>query len=483
MKNLSLWITRMVLSASFLIIAANAPAATRTVTKVQDTDDGVCDADCSLREAIGAAASGDTINFSSLFNTPQTINLSTTAPYNGGLTISTDLTISGPGAYLLTISSGGEGWSISPVGVNLSGLTITGAAATGIENFGGLTLDACVITGNDGSGIVNHADLTVTRSTISENTGDLAGGIVNHLLLTITKSTVSDNAAADVDPGGGGIYNDFTLNMENSTVSGNSKLGGNANGGGIYHVALDRPAAATIRDSTITNNSADGANSASGLFKEGFGGGVIVGNTIIAANVGNSIRPDVVETFPALVSLGNNVIGNCPPTMFMYLNDLKGNAAAPVDPRLDPLGNYGGLTATHRLQPNSPAVEHGNSNSSEDERGFPRPYDHPNIPNAFGGNGSDTGAYELQYTILVRGGVYNSLDQPLKNVRVLLRSAAGEQRAVKTDRFGIYRFINVARNRNYQVGVANNRLETVPQIWFITATEENIDNLNFTVRP
>src|SRR3989304_5976113 len=46
--------------------AAPAQAATFTVTKTADTADGTCDADCSLREAIGAAeAAGgaDTLSF------------------------------------------------------------------------------------------------------------------------------------------------------------------------------------------------------------------------------------------------------------------------------------------------------------------------------------------------------------------------------------------------------------------------------------
>ena len=33
-----------------------------TVTKVEDTNDGVCDDDCSLREAIGAASPGDRVD-------------------------------------------------------------------------------------------------------------------------------------------------------------------------------------------------------------------------------------------------------------------------------------------------------------------------------------------------------------------------------------------------------------------------------------
>ena len=44
--------------------------STLVVTKTEDTADGVCDADCSLREAVTAAASGDTVVFSTLFDTP-----------------------------------------------------------------------------------------------------------------------------------------------------------------------------------------------------------------------------------------------------------------------------------------------------------------------------------------------------------------------------------------------------------------------------
>ena len=49
---------------SFLVffLLEHAQAATLFVTKTADTNDFFCDADCSLREAIGTAASGDTIN-------------------------------------------------------------------------------------------------------------------------------------------------------------------------------------------------------------------------------------------------------------------------------------------------------------------------------------------------------------------------------------------------------------------------------------
>src|SRR5689334_14925132 len=79
--------------------AATASAATLVVTKTDDTNDGVCDTDCSLREAVVVAAADDTVVFSSLFNTPQTVTLTL-----GQLAIIRNLTINGPGPDILTIS-------------------------------------------------------------------------------------------------------------------------------------------------------------------------------------------------------------------------------------------------------------------------------------------------------------------------------------------------------------------------------------------
>ena len=70
-------------------------AVTFTVTKIADTNDNVCDTDCSLREAISVAnttATDDEINFDAgVFGSfPQTIILSgtqLTITNNGTLTI------------------------------------------------------------------------------------------------------------------------------------------------------------------------------------------------------------------------------------------------------------------------------------------------------------------------------------------------------------------------------------------------------------
>ena len=91
-----------------LLYAPAASAATYVVTKYADSNDGVCDADCSLREAIAAAnatAANDTIGFdTNIFNVARTIVLA-----SGEIVIANNgtLTITGPGAAsdgLLTLS-------------------------------------------------------------------------------------------------------------------------------------------------------------------------------------------------------------------------------------------------------------------------------------------------------------------------------------------------------------------------------------------
>src|SRR5207247_915857 len=110
----------------------------------------------SLRAAIAAAASGDTINFS--LTTPATITLSTALTIDS--TSNKSLTISGPGAAGLTISGAdsvpvfviqpliGGGGQIT---VTMSGLSIQHGSSLlggGIYNGGTLTLVDCSVAHN-----------------------------------------------------------------------------------------------------------------------------------------------------------------------------------------------------------------------------------------------------------------------------------------------------------------------------------------------
>jgi predicted outer membrane repeat protein len=251
---------------------APAAAATFTVTNTANSGPG------SLRQAIldaNAAAGADTIVFSSLFDTPQTITLT-----SGDLAITdsvnANVTITGPGSMLLTIS-GNNASKIFTIAetptVTISGVRLTGGNGVGTtpgNNFGGaiysegtLTLTNVVITGNtctgDGGGVYSGGgdSLTVTGSTISNNSAtgvNRTGGgvfIAPAGILTMSSTTVSGNSGTF----GGGIYffQTSTANVINgSTITGNTGTSGSITGagGGIY---LDT-STLTLNDSTVDAN-------------------------------------------------------------------------------------------------------------------------------------------------------------------------------------------------------------------------------------
>lgn len=282
MKTVSSVTMVLFAGAILLITAAGARATNWTVTKIQDTDDGVCDADCSLREAIDVSTTGDVVVFSSLFNTPQVITLSTAFPYNGGMAISRNVVINGPGADLLTVN--GVNHAVFDISsgnfVTLSGMTI--GNGYGITNHGTTTVSECIVTGND-RGITNDGTMTLDNSTVTDDAGALqAWAVDNEGELNLVNSTVSNN-------GDGGIENRGTLVMVNSTISGN---------GNLALINYSGTTFATL--CTITNNG-------SGI--EAVQGSVSLRGTIVAAN---NALPDVFTSiFPVTVtSYGFNLIGN-----------------------------------------------------------------------------------------------------------------------------------------------------------------------------
>ena len=309
----------------------SAQAATFTVTKTADTNDGTCDADCSLREAIAAAtASGlpeNTISFDPVvFGSPQTILLT-----GGSLNIlgNQSYSIAGTGTDLLTIDCGHSGAvfvsvqataAISALKItgNVNGitgriqsngnLTITNVSVTNsanaigipaIMNTGTLTVFNSSVTNNPRTGVTNqNGTLTVVNSNISNNNGggifnnggnlDVSGSTINsnrpkgiHNLdgtANVTFSQITNNSTHnDFNDDGVGIFNQFTgafpavLSIFNSEISGNSSNGMNSDGGGIANAG----GSLTIQDSSINNNQVNNGN----------GGGIYSTNSIIATNV------------------------------------------------------------------------------------------------------------------------------------------------------------------------------------------------------
>ena len=266
------------------------------------------DGQTSLREAVAYAATlggNPTITFAPFVN--GTIVLGST------LAITSDLTITGPGANLLAISGNNAVRVFSVAAgktVNLTGLTIAngrltanGQSGAGISNAGTLNVSACAFTGNRVHGIAD------------------AGAIHNNGgVLTVTNSTFASNYAAF---GGGGVRNESgATSLTNCTFVGN--LAGS--GGAVQHIN----GTLALRFCTLTGNTSFG--SAGGGVQSQNGHTLRLNHTIVSGNEGG-------DTSGVITDDGFNLIG--------------GSVA------LDTLKDNGGAVQTVALLRNSPALDAG----------------------------------------------------------------------------------------------------------------------------
>lgn len=313
----------------------------------------------SLRQAIldanASISMPDDIVFQAELTGP--INILSQLP-----TITDDLTITGPGAKLLTIDAAdgsngifgdGDGWRIfelddstaAPINVTISDITLTGGDLNS--------------TGTRGGGaILNFENLSLFRTEIVNNSSNIRASAIDNKsdgTLLIDSTTIAGNES--VTRAGGAIRNDGTATIASSTISGNTAAfdgGGISNGGS---------ATLTIDNSTFALNVA----------------GTGTGNGIRIATSTNTINNTIVE----------GGVGG--PGTFKGSDNLIGGSFG-----LGPLADNGGPTLTHALLLGSPALDAGDSNQTTDQRGLPVPVDLPSIANAANGNGSDIGAYEAQ---------------------------------------------------------------------------------------
>jgi hypothetical protein len=188
-----------------------------TFTVNSTADDGSAG---TLRWAIAQANASDqaeTIVFSSVFNTPHTIRLT-----SGPLVLSdpAGITINGPGENLLAISGNKASRVIGVTpgsAASLSDLTITGGNVHGngggIQNNGGaLALDDIVIRGNSagmGGGLYNNGSVTLTDVTIHGNHARKGGGVFNSGSVTETNLVTRSNTAV----AGSGVFSTRTATL------------------------------------------------------------------------------------------------------------------------------------------------------------------------------------------------------------------------------------------------------------------------------
>jgi CSLREA domain-containing protein len=378
-----------------------------TVTTVNDSlaDDG----QCSLREAVIAAntdsatggcpagSGADTILFDASLAKPAVFTLTLIganedASASGDLDLSGILTIQGLGANQIIIDGNQtdrvfdikSGATVTIIGVTIrngdpgGGAGGGGILVTGTTPRTKLTLLASIVSGNaaevgagiNGSG--NGSSLFISESQITANTAAVAGGgIANSGALTIENSTLDSNQART----GGGIDNfGVSLNLTNATISGNSA---SDDGGGLYN-----------RGDAVIGNVTFSGNRASG---PGTGDNIL--NDTTSLSIGNSIVTqageggDCFNNEGILNSLGHNLESgdSCG---FNAEGDLMNTPSF-----LGPLQANGGLTHTHALLPESPAIDSGSNTDCPafDQRGSARPAD----GNLDGTLVCDIGAFEL----------------------------------------------------------------------------------------
>ncbi len=258
----------------------------------------------SLRDAIGSASDGETLDLSQL--ACSVISLDTGAILVG----SQDLTLRGPGGHRLLLRMGGD-WHESVI-YDLAGgtLTIEGIDIAGGNKYssdqaagggcvhasgdlvvsGAHVVDCAVHTGAGGSsggalfanGFVTLIDTTIEQCRLVSQGQALGGGVFAGTGLAMVDSTISGCEVTTPSTGrGGGVYTGGNFTAKYSTLSGNdvgdtlsgsgggaytrgqvivywSTLSGNSagSGGALYMAQGTGDASATLGASTISGNTA-----------------------------------------------------------------------------------------------------------------------------------------------------------------------------------------------------------------------------------
>ncbi|HEY4597279.1 MAG TPA: choice-of-anchor Q domain-containing protein, partial [Thermoanaerobaculia bacterium] len=369
-----------------LTLPASLQAAVFIPNKTADTNDGICDSDCSLREAIAAANQNPGEDVILLH--AGTYTLTSSGPATGNLQIQGDTLLLGDAAGSTIIDGGGLGgifYVSTDATVQIQDVTLRNGRSPGaggaIRNQGDLTLLRTVLTGN---------------SSVAGTAGPGQGGAIvsdgNSASLTITDSTIAGNTARSA---GGGIAAGGDVSLSNVTVAGNRTT--NDLGGGLYFFTNSR---VTVNNATVAGNTA--AVKGGGILVETslfIGTSPKVTNSIIAGNSA-PLGPDCgggLETAYDLVGNGAACLG---PSAANH--DKVGTAASPLDARLGALAGNGGPTPTLALLAGSPAINAGNPSApgsgtgacvATDQRDIRRP----------GATTCDIGAFEATAACVAGG--------------------------------------------------------------------------------
>ena len=340
-------LTNRILVAITLLFAASLRAATVTVTNTNDALSG------SLRQAIQDANPDDSIAFNIPTSDPGYDPLAkvyTISLTSAGLTVGKNLGISGAGLHVTVRRNSSSSFPV---------FTVNAGAFVTIDN---LTISNGFAMGFSGGGINSAGDLALSNCTLSGNQASAAGGGLFSIgNATVRNCTFTANEAQE----GGAVSNYGTLVLSDSTLSGN---------------------ASTLQAGGLENTT--GAPAAH------------IRNTIVAANSSaSSGQPDVFGSF---ISDGYNFIGASDGSTGFGnsgSHDQVGTLANPADPKLGPLLDHGGYTATMAPILGSLVIDQGKTEMVPidfDQRGVSRPTGQAGVVDAVDGDGSDIGAVELE---------------------------------------------------------------------------------------
>jgi hypothetical protein len=314
-----------------------------------------------------------------------------------------------------------------------------GSGGSGGEAFGGClaaySSSVCIIasqlSGNDGTAgngkgykaggkggdatggaIYNDAtDLCVTNSTFSGNSavggaggegytyggpgaagGAQGGGIAMRIgSITLVGCTLSGNV---VRGGAGGRYSNGGFPPVDTAACGGSAEGGGIRGDTTNIFLVNT----TVADNTSVGGAGGGGTSPPCNGSSQGGGLHVATNSFRVLNIltARNSATEGPDVFGAVNSQGYNLVGQTNGTIGWLASDLQN-----VEPRLGPLQDNGGPVFTHALLAGSPAIDAGaNSGLAFDARGQFRTIDDPAVTNAFGGDGTDIGAFEVNHILI-----------------------------------------------------------------------------------
>lgn len=408
----------IVLSSLLFLLSSSVSGAVFTVTKAIDTNDGVCDSDCSLREAVAAAnASQDTddvIVFSPVVSdVPLDMN-------NGEMQIlsGNSIAILGFGADHLTVQRTihltDRFFYVEPgASLAITGMKLTGGTGTGAFDGGGAILNAGTLLAD---GIFFYKNTAFGSSNGGGGLRAMSDGPT-----TIRNSSFSENGAS----AGAGLNCDNNFGNDTGPIFIINCTFSNANPSNLQFREgnVKSTCDTTFQNSTITSNL---------IYGSGTSGFLFLRNTVAANISSNSADSD-----------GSNII-----TVASGFSPAPGDQVG-VNPMLGPFQLNGGRMPTYALLAGSPAIDAGKNSTAAalpfDQRGFLRIVDGNGDANAV----VDIGAYEYLSTappaanVSVGGQVVSAAGVPFFRANVTLIDTHGVSHPALTNTFGYYSIPNI----------------------------------------